>query len=85
MSVEKDHLRFMFEPPPWSSSLIVEIDIAMQIAWHGCTPSITWGPVLDGRHLEPLVDELHQISNLALNRRLLAIAGVGEVDHLFEV
>ena len=37
--------RFIFEPPPWFSSLIMKIDIAMQISRHGCTPSITWDPV----------------------------------------
>lgn len=85
VSCRSKKIRFIFEPPPWFSSLIMKIDIAMQIARHGCTPSITWGPVPVGRHLEPLVDELHQISNLTLDRRLLAIAEIGELDSLFEV
>ena len=78
-------IRFVFQPPPWFSSLIMKIDVATQISYHGCTPSISWGPVPNGSHLEPLVDELHQISNLTLDRRLLAIAGIGELDYLFEV
>lgn len=78
-------VRFIFEPPRWFSSLIMKIDIAMQIAQHGCTPSITWGSVPNGKHLDPLVDELHQISNLTLDRKLLAIARIGELDYLFEV
>ena len=63
----------------------MQIDIAMQIAQHGSTPSITWGPVPNGKHLDPLVDELYHFSNLSLDRRLLAIAGIGELDYLFEV
>ena len=78
-------VRFIFEPPRWFSSLIVKIDIAMQIAQHGCTPFITCGSVSNGRHLDPLVDELHQVSNLTLDRKLLAIARIGELDYLFEV
>ena len=78
-------IRFIFKPPPWFSSLIMKIDFAMQIGQHGSTPSITWGPVPKRRHLEPLVDELHQISNLTLDKKLRAIAGIGELDHLFEV
>ena len=77
--------RFIFQPPRWFSSLIMKIDIAMQIAHHGCTPSITWASVPNGRHLDPLVDELHEVSNLTLDRKLLAIARIGELDHLFEV
>ena len=78
-------VRFVFEPPHWFSSLIMRIDIAMQTAQHGCTPPITWGSVPNGRHLDPFVDELHQVSNLALDRKLLAIARIGELDYLFEV
>ena len=78
-------VRFIFKPPRWFSSLIVKIDIAMQLAQHGCTPSITWGSVSNGRHLDPLVDELHQVSNLTLDRKLLAIARIGELDYVFEV
>ena len=78
-------VRFIFKPPRWFSSLIMKIDIAMQIAQHGCTPSITWGSVPIGRHLDPLVDELHEVSNLTLDRKLLAIARIGELDYLFEV
>lgn len=63
----------------------MKIDIAMQISRHGCTPSITWGSVPCGKHLEPLVDELNQIGNLTLDRKLLAIARLGELDYLFEV
>lgn len=63
----------------------MEIDIAMQIARHGCTPSIAWGPLPTGRRLEPLVDELHHISNLSLDPRLRAIAEIGELDYFFEV
>lgn len=85
VSSRSKKIRFIFEPPPWFSSLIMKIDIAMQIGRHGRTPSITWGPVPNGKHLEPLVDELHQISNLTLDRRLLAIARIGELDYLFEV
>ena len=85
VSCRSKKIRFTFEPPPWFSSLIMKVDIAMQIARDGCSPSIKWGPVPNGRHLEPLVDELHQVSNLTLDRRLLAIAGIGELDHLFEV
>ena len=85
VSCRSKKIRFVFEPPSWFSSLIMKIDIAMQIARHGSTPSIKWGPVPNGRHLEPLVDELHQVSNLTLDRRLLAIAGIGELDDLFEV
>ena len=85
VSSRSKRTRFTFKPPTWFSSLIMKIDIAMQISRHGCTPSITWGPVPNGRHLEPLVDELYQISNLKLNQRLLAIVGIGELDHLFEV
>ena len=84
-SCRSKKIRFTFEPPSWFSNLIMKIDFAMQTARHGCPPSITWGPVPSGRHLEPLVDELHQVSNLTLDRRLLAIAGIGELDHLFEV
>ena len=78
-------IRFIFEPPRWFSSLIVKIDIAMQIAQHGCTPAITWGSVPNGRHLDPLVDELHEINNLTLDRKLLAIARIEDLDYLFEV
>ena len=78
-------VRFIFKPPRWFSSLIMKIDIAMQIAENGCTPSITWGSVPNGRHLDPLVDELHEVSNLTLDRKLLAIARIGELDYLFEV
>lgn len=86
VSCRSKRIRFTFKPPTWFSSLIMKIDIALQIAQHGSTPSITWGPVLpDSKHLDPLVDELHQISNLSLDRRLLAIAGICELDYLFEV
>ena len=78
-------VRFIFKPPLWFSSLIMKIDIAMQIAQHGSTPSITWGSVPNGRHLDPLIDELHEVSNLTLERKLLAIARIGELDYLFEV
>ena len=78
-------VRFIFKPPLWFSSLIMKIDIAMQIAQHGSTPSITWGSVPNGRHLDPLIDELHEVSNLTLDRKLLAIARIGELDYLFEV
>lgn len=63
----------------------MEIDIAMQIARHDCTPSIAWGPLPTGRRLEPLADELHHISNLSLDPRLRAIAEIGELDYLLEV
>ena len=85
VSSRSKKIRFIFEPPPWFSSLIMKIDIAMQISRHGCTPSIKWGPVPHGKHLEPLVDELNQISNLTLDRRLLAITRIGELDYLFDV
>ena len=85
VSSRSKKIRFIFEPPPWFSSLIMKIDIAMQISRHGCTPSITWDPTHKGKHLESLVDELNHISNLTLDRRLLAIARIGELDHLFEV
>ena len=85
VSCRSKRIRFVFQPPPWFSSLIMKIDIAMQIARHGCTPSITWGPLPTGRRLEPLVDELHHISNLNLDRRLRAIAEIGELDYVFEV
>lgn len=85
VSSRSKKIRFTFEPPPWFSSLIMKIDIAMRISRHGCTPSITWGPVPNGKHLEPLVDELNQIGNLTLDRKLLAIARLGELDYLFEV
>lgn len=57
----------------------------MQIARHGCTPSIAWGPLPTGRRLEQLVDELHHISNLSLDPRLRAIEEIGELNYLFEV
>ena len=85
VSYRSKRIRFTFKPPTWFSSLIMKIDIAMQIAQHGNTPSITWGPVTNGKHLDPLVDHLYQVSNLSLDRRLLAIAGIGELDYLFEV
>ena len=85
VSCRSKRIRFTFKPPTWFSSLIMKIDIAMQIAQQGSTPSITWGPVAPRKHLDPLVDELYQISNLSLDRRLLAIAGIGELDYLFEV
>ena len=86
VSHRSKRIRFTFKPPNWFSSLIMKIDIAMQIAHHGSTPSITWGPVVPNKnHLDPLVDELYQISNLSLDRRLLAIAEIGELDYLFEV
>ena len=85
VSCRSKRIRFTFKPPIWFSSLIMKIDIAMQVAQHGSTPSITWGPIPNGKHLDPLVDELYQISNLSLDRRLLAIAGIGELDYLFEV
>ena len=85
VSYRSRKIRFIFEPPRWFSSLILRIDIAMQIAEHGCTPSVKWGSVANGRSLKPLLDELHQLSNLTLDRKLLAIAAIGELDHLFEV
>ena len=85
VSCRSKRFRFTFKPPTWFSSLVMKIDIAMQIAQHGSTPSITWGPVPNGKHLDPLVDELYQFSNLSLDRRLVAIAGIGELDYLFEV
>ena len=85
VSCRSKRIRFTFKPPSWFSSLIVKIDIAMQIAQHGSTPSITWGPVPNGKHLDPLVDELYQFSNFSLDRRLFAIAGIDELDSLFEV
>ncbi len=77
-------IRFIFEPPRWFSSLVMRIDIAMHIAEHGCTPSVKWGSVPNGTNLKPLLDELHQLSNLTLDRKFVAIAGIGELDHLFE-
>ena len=85
VSCRSKRTRFIFKPPPWFSSLIMKFDIAMRIEREGRTPSITWGSIPNGRHLETLVDELHQISNLTLDRKLLAIAGIGELDYLFEV
>ena len=85
VSYRSKKFRFIFEPPHWFSSLVLKVDIAMQIAAHGCSPSISWGQIPRGSHLEPLVDELHQLSHLTLDRRLLAIARIGELDHLFEV
>lgn len=85
VSYRSKRIRFTFKPPTWFSKLIMKIDIAMQISQHGCTPSITWGPVPNGKQLEPLVDELYQISNLKLDQRLLAIARIGELDYLFEL
>ena len=85
VSCRSKRFRFTFKPPTWFSTLVMKIDIAMQIAQHGNTPSITWGPVPNGKQLDPLVDELYQFSNLSLDRRLVAIAGIGELDYLFEV
>ena len=77
--------RFTFTPPSWFSSLIMKIDISMRIEREGRTPSINWSPISNGRRLEPLLEELHQISNLTLDKKLLAIAGIGELDYLFKV
>lgn len=85
VSCRSKRIRFTFKPPTWFSNLIMKIDVAMQISRHGCIPAITWGPVPSGRQLEPLIDELYQISNLRLDQRLLAIARIGELDYLFEV
>lgn len=85
VSYRSKRIRFTFKPPTWFSNLIMKIDIAMQISRHGCTPSITWSPVPNERQLEPLIDELYQVSNLRLDQRLLAIARIGELDYLFEV
>ncbi len=85
VSYRSRKIRFIFEPPRWFSSLVMRIDIAMQVAEHGSTPHVKWGSVPNGRHLEPLLDELYRFSNLTLDRKLLAITGIGELDHLFEV
>ena len=77
--------RFTFTPPPWLSRLIVKIDIAMKISQPDFAPNINWRCVPQGSHLVPLVDELHQISSLAPDRRLMAIAQSSELNAVFEV
>ena len=85
VSCRSKKIRFTFEPPPWLSSLIVKIDIAMQVSQPDFTPQIHWRCVPQGPHLVPLVDELHQVSSLSSDRKLMAIAMISELDAAFEV
>ena len=85
MSCRSKNIRFTFAPPPWLSSLIVKIDIAMKISKPDFAPNINWRCVPQGSHLVPLVDELHQISSLTLDQKLMAIAMIDELDDVFEV
>ena len=59
VSCRSKRIRFIFQPPPWFSNLVMKVDFTMRIAQHGCIPSVAWGPVPNKMHLEPLVDELY--------------------------
>ena len=85
VSCRSKKIRFTFAPPLWLSSLIVKIDIAMKISQPDFTPNINLRCVPQGSHLVPLVDELHQISSLTPDRKLMAIATISELDAVFEV